>query len=73
MPAPIPAFAPVESPEGASDDSVVFGIELEVIADSLAEVIDADVVYVADDIIVAVADALLEVDSSLKIVPTTAY
>lgn len=73
MPAPIPAFAPVESPEGASDDSVVFGIELEDIDVSLAEVTDADAVHVADDMIVVVADALVEVDSSLKTVPTTTY
>jgi hypothetical protein len=73
IPAPIPAFAPVESPEGVSGDPVLSGTELEDIDDSPAEVTDADVAYLVDGIIVVVADACVEVDSSLKTVPTTAY
>lgn len=69
-PAPIPPFAPVESPAGVSDGSRVSGTELDGIDASLVVVKEADAV---EDVTSVVVDAVSVVDWPLNIVPTTSY
>lgn len=71
-PAPIPALALVESPE-SSDDPGVPSAESVGADVSLVVVLGSDVVVVVDDAPVVVAGAVVDVDSPLNIVPTTAY
>lgn len=73
MPAPIPAFAPVDIPAGTSDVVGISGLELDDVGASLTVDMNADVAEVIDADVSDVADAVVEVDLSTNTVPTTAY
>jgi hypothetical protein len=63
----------VDIPAGPSDDADVSSAELDVVVASLAVVIAVDVADVTKGDTSEVADAVVEVDSLMNTVPTTAY
>ncbi|QPC70170.1 hypothetical protein HYE68_000922 [Fusarium pseudograminearum] len=73
MPAPIPAFAPVDIPAGSSDDAGVSDAELDDGDVSLVVVACVDVATVTEEDVSEITNAVVDVDSSVNTVPTTVY
>ncbi|CAF3432643.1 unnamed protein product [Fusarium graminearum] len=73
IPAPIPAFEPVDIPAGSSEDAGVSDAELDDADASLVVVACVDVATVTEEDVSEVTNAVVDVDSSVNIVPTTVY